>query len=207
MTEPLLDHLVYAAPDVDDLVASFRDRTGVEPVLGGRHVGRNTRNYLVGLGGDAYLELIGPDDPATRRDVTTFGIDRLAAPRIVGWVVHPDDIEARVAAARAAGYDPGEIGPLSRRTPDGTLLEWRLTKDAPNDRDGLVPRLIDWQRSPHPTTTGLPEVALVSLVGFHPEPDVVRGDLDALGVELEVRQGAPAFELVVDAPMGRVTLS
>lgn len=207
VTDPLLDHLVYAAPDVDELVASFHRRTGVEPVLGGRHVGRGTRNHLVGLGGDAYLELIGPDDPATRRDIPTFGIDRLSAPRIVGWVVHPEDIEQRVAAARAAGYDPGEIGPLSRRTPDGTLLEWRLTNDAPNDRDGLVPRLIDWQRSPHPTTAGLPEVALVSLVGFHPEPDAVRADLDALGVELEVRQGEPGFELVVDTPKGRVTLS
>ncbi|HEX6444138.1 MAG TPA: VOC family protein [Streptosporangiales bacterium] len=207
MTEPLLDHLVYAAPDVDELVASFRDRTGIDPVLGGRHVGRNTRNYLVGLGGDAYLELIGPDDAATRADVTTFGINSLAAPRIVGWVVHPDDIEARVSAARAAGYDAGEIGPLSRRTPDGTLLEWRLTKDAPDDRDGLVPRLIDWQESPHPTTTGLPEATLVSLVGFHPEPDAVRRDLDALGVELEVRPGEPGFELVVDTPNGRVTLS
>lgn len=207
MTDPLLDHLVYAAPDVDELVASFHTRTGVEPALGGRHVGRGTRNHLVGLGGDAYLELIGPDDPATRVDVTTFGIDQLAAPRIVGWVVHPDDIEARVAAARAAGYEPGEIGPLSRHTPDGTQLEWRLTKDAPNDRDGLVPRLIDWQRSPHPTTTGLPEVALVSVIGFHPEPGVVRRDLDALGVELEVRQGEPRLELVVDTPNGLVTLS
>ncbi|MBO0826311.1 MAG: VOC family protein [Streptosporangiales bacterium] len=207
MTDPLLDHLVYAAPDVDDLVASFRRRTGVEPALGGRHVGRNTRNYLVGLGGGAYLELIGPDDPVTRGEVTTFGINELTEPRIVGWVVHPDDIEARVAAARAAGYDPGEIGPLSRRTPDGTLLEWRLTKDAPDDRDGLVPRLIDWQRSPHPTTSGLPELALVSLVGFHPEPDVVRGDLDALGVQLDVRLGTPRFELVVDTPNGEVTLS
>lgn len=207
MTDPLLDHLVYAAPDVDELVASFRRRTGVDPVLGGRHVGRNTRNYLAGLGGDAYLELIGPDDAAARADVTTFGINELTAPRIVGWVVHPEDIEARVSAARAKGYDAGEIGPLSRRTPDGTLLEWRLTNDAPNDRDGLVPRLIDWQRSPHPTTTGLPEVALVSLVAFHPRPDVVRGDLDALGVELDVRPGQPGFELVVDTPNGRVSLS
>lgn len=207
MTEPLLDHVVYAAPDIDALVASFRRRTGINPPLGGRHVGRGTRNYLVSLGGDAYLELIGPDDPATRAGITAFGIDSLAAPRIVGWVVHPEDIEARVAAARVAGYDPGEIGPLSRRTPDGTLLEWRLTKDAPTNRDGLVPRLIDWQRSPHPATTGLPELPLVSLVGFHPEPDVVRKDLDALGVELEVRRGEPGFELTVDTPGGRVTLS
>jgi Glyoxalase-like domain len=205
--DPLLDHIVYAAPDIDELVALFRHRTGVDPPLGGRHVGRATRNYLAGLGSGAYLELIGPDDPATRAGVTAFGIDSLAAPRIVGWVVRPADIEARVAAARAAGYDPGEIGPLSRSTPGGTLLKWRMTMDAPDNRDGLVPRLIDWQESPHPAAAGLPELSLVALVGFHPEPDVVRTDLSALGVQLEVRQGQPGFELVVDTPKGRRTLS
>ncbi|MQA82563.1 MAG: VOC family protein [Streptosporangiales bacterium] len=207
MTEPLLDHLVYAAPDVDVLVDSFRERTGVDPPLGGRHVGRNTRNYLVGLGGSAYLELIGPDDPAEKDGTTVFGISTLTAPRIVGWVVAPEDIEARAASARARGYDPGEIGPLSRRTPDGVLLEWRLTKDAPDDRQGLVPRLIDWQQAAHPTTSGLPELALVSLAGFHPEPDVVRRDLDALGVELDVRPGDPGFAAVVETPNGQVTLT
>lgn len=212
MTEPLLDHLVYAAPDVDELVASFRERTGVDPPLGGRHVGRNTRNYLVGLrlpeiGGRAYLELIGPDDPAEKDGTTVFGINLLTAPRIVGWVVAPEDIEARAANARARGYEPGEIGPLSRRTPEGVLLEWRLTKDAPDDRQGLVPRLIDWQQAAHPTTSGLPELTLVSLTGHHPEPDVVRRDLDALGVELDVRYGDPGFAAVVETPNGQVTLS
>lgn len=204
--EPLLDHIVYAAPDVAELVRTFHTWTGIEAPLGGRHVGRNTRNHLVGLGGGAYLELIGPDDLAQPRP-TTFGIDTLTEPRVIGWVVHPHDLDATVANARERGYDPGAIGPLSRRTPDGTLLEWRLTEHAPYDRDGLVPRLIDWQRSPHPTTTGLPELRLVSFVGYHPDPDAVRHDLDALGVELDLRAGEPGFEVVVDTPNGRVTLA
>jgi hypothetical protein len=208
MTEPLLDHIVYAAPDIDELVASFTELTGVEPPLGGRHVGRGSRNYLVNLGGQAYLELIGPDDPTLPgRGTTAFGIDRLEAPRIVTWLIHPEDIEARVARARANGYDPGEIGPLSRRTPDGTLLEWRLTRNAPDNRDGLVPGLIDWLDAPHPTTSGLPELPLVSFMGRHPEPELVRRDLDALGVALELRRGAPGFEVVLDSPNGLVRLS
>ena len=39
MTEPLLDHVVLAGPDLDRLVADFRDRTGIDPKLGGRHPG------------------------------------------------------------------------------------------------------------------------------------------------------------------------
>lgn len=207
VTEPRLDHVVYATPDIDRLVAEFTERTGVEPPLGGRHVGRGTRNYLVGLGGAAYLELIGPDDPAQAGQTPTFGIDTLTGPTLVTWVIRPDDIEATVAGARAAGYDPGEIGPLSRRTPDGVLLEWRLTQNPPHDkRNGLVPTLIDWLEAPHPTTSGLPVLPLTSLVGFHPEPDVVRRDLAAVGAELELREGAPGFELTLDTPSGPVTL-
>ena len=205
--DPLLDHIVYAAPDIDELVAAFEQLTGIAPPLGGRHVGRGTRNYLVGLGGEAYLELIGPDDPTVPgRGTTAFGIDTLTEPRIVTWLVHPEDLDARVATARSNGYDPGEIGPLSRRTPDGTLLEWRLTRNPADNRAGLVPGLIDWLASPHPTTTGLPVLPLVSFTGFHPEPEVVRRDLAAVGAELEIRDGEPGFEVVLDTPRGRVTL-
>jgi hypothetical protein len=207
MTEPLLDHLVYAAPDVDRLAESFAERTGVTPVLGGRHVGRGTRNYLAGLGGGAYLELIGPDDPpAAASKPSTFGIDTLTEPRLAAWVVRPTDIEAVVAHARAEGYDPGDIGPLSRRTPDGTLLEWRLTPNRGDRFDGLAPALIDWLNSPHPTTNNLPEVRLVSLHGYHSDPPAVRQALKALDAELTVTEGPPGLEAVLDTPNGQITI-
>ena len=52
-------------------------------------------------------------------------------------------------------------------------------------------------------TLAAPELSLVSLVGFHLEPDVVRKDLDALGAPLEVRQGRAGFR----AGRGRIALS
>lgn len=200
-----LDHIVYAGPDVDRLAEDLAERTGIAPAPGGRHVGKGTRNYLMGLGGRAYLEIIGPDTPADR-DTPRFGIDRLTGPRVVTWVVEPPDLDATVARARAAGYDPGDVGPLSRRTPDGVLLEWRLTPNPPPTLDGLAPALIDWLEAPHPTSGGPPTVELVSLRGFHPDPGTVARALDALGVRLEVRAGAPGFEAELQTPNGRITL-
>jgi catechol 2,3-dioxygenase-like lactoylglutathione lyase family enzyme len=206
VTERLLDHLVYAAPDIDKLVETFTKRSGVIPVLGGKHVGRATRNYLVGLGGTAYLELIGPDDSAAPEQPTIFGIDRLTGPRLAAWVVRPPDIEARVRRARENGYDPGDIAPLSRRTPDGHLLEWRLTPNRGDRFDGLAPALIDWVNAPHPTTNDLPALRLVSLTGHHPDPPAVQHVLHALDIELSISPGPPGLEAVLDTPQGRITI-
>ncbi|WP_020496922.1 VOC family protein [Sciscionella marina] len=206
MIEPTLDHLVYAGPDIDRLVDSFTERTGITPVLGGRHVGRGTRNYLAGLGGVAYLELIGPDDPAQPKP-STFGIDELSEPRLAAWVVRPDDIEATVRQARAHGYDPGDIGPLSRRTPEGVLLEWRLTPNRGDRFGGLAPALIDWLDAPHPSTNDLPELRLLSLRGTHPDPQAPRAVLRALDIQLDIDTGIPGLIAELDTPNGRVTLT
>jgi catechol 2,3-dioxygenase-like lactoylglutathione lyase family enzyme len=202
-----LDHLVLGGPDLAAAVAWFAELTGVTPAPGGRHDGWGTANELVGLGGGAYLEIIGPDPtqpapPGPR----PFGVDDLAAPRIVTWARRTTDLDATVAAARAAGYDPGDPVPMARRTPDGTWLEWRLTPPQPAG-DGLVPFLIDWGGTPHPAGRDLPETRLLEVTARHPDPDSVTPALTALGVELEVKRGElAALTAVVQGRDGPVPL-
>ncbi|WP_433461750.1 VOC family protein [Spirillospora sp. CA-128828] len=198
-----LDHLVYAGPDLAAAVEDVARLTGVRPVPGGSHVGVGTRNHLLGLGGGAFLEVIGPDpgqpDPAGPRP---FGIDDLTEPGLVDWAVATDDLDETIERARAAGYDPGPALDMSRRRPDGELLQWRLT--AP--RTELVPFLIDWGDTPHPARE-LPVVRLLSFEVVHPEPGAVRKDLAALGVESNVREGArPALVARLEGPSGPVNL-
>lgn len=203
-----LDHIVLAVPDLGAAVADFARRTGVAPARGGSHVGLGSANHLIGLGGTAYLEIVGPDpeqpDPGGPRP---FGIDDLVAPRIVTWAVHPPDVDAAVRAARLDGYDPGDAAPMSRRTPDGELLQWRLTPPALVDGLGPVPFLIDWGGTPHPTTRDLPAVPLLEWRAEHPEPERIRAALAALRVEFEVRRGErPALVAVVGGADGPVRL-
>ncbi|UBU17998.1 VOC family protein [Nonomuraea gerenzanensis] len=188
----MLDHLVYATPALDDTVAALERALGVRPAEGGRHLGLGTRNYLLGLGGPRYLEIVGPDPEQPDPDGPRwFMIDELAGPRLVNWCVRPADLDATVAEARRHGHDPGEPRAMSRRTTDGDLLEWRLTMPS---RDPLVPFLIDWGTTVHPAERGLPEVALLSLTGRHPDPEHARDRLRVVGAELEVERGdAPAL--------------
>lgn len=202
---PLLDHLVLATPDLAATVADFARRTGVTPAPGGAHVGLGTRNHLVSLGGSGYLEIIGPDPeqsaPARPRP---FGVDGLTAPHIVTWAIRPPDLDAAVRAARARGHDPGPARPMSRRRADGTLLRWRLTEGT--HPSGLVPFLIDWGSSAHPTDSGLPVTPLLSLAASAPEPEEIRPLLSALGTELPLTAGPVRLSCTVDSPRGPVTL-
>ena len=201
-----LDHLVLATPDLAATVADFARRTGVEPAPGGAHVGRGTRNYLVSLGGSSYLEIIGPDPEQSDPDgPRPFAVDDLASARTVTWAISPPDLDAAVETARARGYDPGSIRPMSRRRPDGTLLEWRLTDGDTQHPSGLVPFLIDWGASVHPTSTGLPVTPLLELSASAPAPDEIRPLLSAVDVELALSEGPLGLTFTLDTPRGPVT--
>ncbi|MFJ2604012.1 MULTISPECIES: VOC family protein [unclassified Streptomyces] len=201
----LLDHLVLATPDLAATVAEFTRRTGVTPAPGGAHVGFGTRNHLVSLGGSRYLEIVGPDpeqpEPDGRRP---FDVDALAGARTATWAISPPDLDAAVAAARARGYDPGDIRPMSRRRPDGVLLEWRLTDGDTAHPSGLVPFLIDWRGAAHPAS-GLPVAPLLELTVTSPEPAEIQALLATLDVRLDVRKGPVALSFTVDTPRGPVT--
>ncbi|MFF4500874.1 VOC family protein [Streptomyces sp. NPDC001401] len=203
-----LDHLVLATPELAATVADFARRTGVTPAPGGAHVGFGTRNYLVSLGGSSYLEIVGPDpEQSGPEGPRPFDVDQLAFARTVTWAISPPDLDAAVAEARARGYDPGAVRPMSRRRPDGTLLEWRLTDGDTAHPSGLVPFLIDWGSSAHPTATGLPVTPLLRLSATAPDPDELRPLLSAVGVELLVAEGPVGLSFTVDTPHGPVTFA
>lgn len=181
----LLDHVVIAGPDLAEVVDWFAGRTGVTAAPGGAHP-TGTANALValtvdGARGPQYVELIGPDPERREPELpATFGIRSLTGPSVQAYAVHPRDIDATVASARERGYDPGDVGDLSRRTPDGRLLEWRLTRGPSQRLD--VPFLIDWGSTPHPGDGDIPTIELVSFVRDEPDPAPLRATLDALGL-------------------------
>ncbi|MEV0677352.1 VOC family protein [Actinosynnema sp. NPDC050436] len=208
----MIDHLVYATPDLEGSIGELRDRFGVALVPGGRHAGMGTRNYLGGLGGGAYLEVIGPDpdqpDPERPRP---FGLDALTGPRLVAWAARVHDLDTAVDRARAHGVDPGRATAMTRTRPDGVRLAWRLA--LPPDLlefGGPAPFLIDWGSSPHPAADAEVGLRLVSFEGAHPDPAEARRRLVALGVEGDLPVGeaaAPGLRAVIDGPAGPVELT
>lgn len=207
---PILDHLVFAVPDLRRGIEAFGAKLGVEPASGGRHEGMATHNALLRLGGRRYIELIAadpgaPEPPRPR----PFGLDSLEGPRLVTWAVRTTDIEATARRSRERGYDPGIVFAMSRARPDGETLHWKLSLRADPFGEGLVPFLIDWGDAEHPAGDGEAPApcALESFEGVHPKPEPIRAALAALGAKLAIRIGVTArLEAVISGPGGKLEL-
>lgn len=207
MTSPM-DHLVWAGPDLFAAVAEFETLTGIAPVPGGQHPGFGTRNFLVGLGETSYLEIIGPDpqQDAPSRPLP-FGIDDLTENRLVAWAIGVDGIEERVAAARTAGWDPGRLVSMSRRRPDGVLLEWQLTMRRHETTAEPVPFLIDWGETESPAASAVRGAELVDLRVEAPDAESLERHLQAVGAEARVATSAePRLRARLETPSGSVEL-
>ena len=201
----MIDHLAYATPNLAETVAWLRDTYGLALTPGGAHIGAGTRNYLCGLGGSTYLEVIGPDlaqpEPAAPRP---FGVDDLTTPRLVAWCARPTrPLESVVADVGALGCDLGPIAAMSRARPDGVILHWRLTfpKHGP-----VVPFCIDWGATPHPTDSLDHTSALERLELTDPDPDRTTRVLATIGVDIIVGPGPPAARAHLRTPKGALVL-
>jgi glyoxalase-like protein len=203
-----IDHLVYAVSDLEAGIGDLEQRLGVRATPGGSHRGLGTRNALLSLGPDVYLEIIGPDpeQPNPTRPLP-FGVDRAQGGRLVTWAVKASQLERQVERARTRGYDPGEVRAMSRDRPDGVRLEWRLTLRAEPAGNGLIPFLIDWGTTPSPALNAAQGCRLVALRGVHPRLAEVSALLFALGVDLAL-DPEPQVGLVaiLDTPLGRIEL-
>lgn len=219
MTERLaLDHLVYAVPDLSAAIAELAECLGLTPAFGGRHEGLGTHNAILPLEAERYLELIAidPDSEVTGRK-HPFGLGTLTKPRLVAWAVRSREIKSDIALARKNGFDPGVVSSMARRSPTGAMLHWKLTVQATRFGDGLLPFVIDWGSTPHPSTSraihedeSRPEVERGILTTFsasHPDPEPVRVALEALGARLEVSKEPTArLRAEISGPKGRLEL-
>lgn len=203
-----VDHLVLATPDLAMTVDDLERRIGVRASPGGQHVGRGTRNALIALGAKCYLEIVAPDPeqgmvPAPR----WFEVDALSTPRLVTWAANASGLEQARADAQRRGVERGPVVSGSRLRADGVQLSWRFTEPTHVVDGGVVPFLIDWGASPHPSDTAAGGVVLVDLVMEHPDPDLARDHLDALGLKFEVIRGArPALAATLQASMRTIQI-
>jgi hypothetical protein len=146
-----LDHIIVGVRHLAEGIAHFEKISGCNAAIGGSHPGWGTRNALLDLGKDSYLELLAPDraqrELRWHREIAT-----LAEPKIVGWAVRRGDLGQFAALLDERGV--AFVGPTegARVRRDGCILHWR-TIMLRDDLQGNLPFFIQWGAdSPHPST-------------------------------------------------------
>jgi hypothetical protein len=192
MTGMRVDHVVYAAEH--DGVHATAERLakliGVRPVDGGIHPRFGTRNVILPLAHERYVEVVEVlEHPAA--DKAPFGQVVRARSEAgggwLGWVVRVDDIaeqEARLGREAVQG---------NRRRPDGVELRWQQIGVKGLQADPQLPFFIKWDdEAPHPSQDADTEVTIESLT-IAGDPERVR---DWLGLPADYTSSVIEFSFV-----------
>jgi catechol 2,3-dioxygenase-like lactoylglutathione lyase family enzyme len=208
----LLDHILLGCGDLDAGIAFVEEHTGIRAAFGGVHPGRGTRNALLSLGERRYLEVIAPDpkqdsaQPFAAKQLAT--LKGLKTPRLIGWAVHPGDVESLAKRLHEAGIATQGPWPGSRARPDGHVLSWKSLVLA-DDRQGSLPFFIEWSAdSAHPSVDAPGGCRLERFAVAGPDTAELAKTLHGLGIDAPVERGeGPQLRARVVGPKGKFDVS
>lgn len=205
----LLDHLVFAVPDLEHGISFIEEILGIKVYVGGRHLHFGTHNALIRIGKRSYLEIIAPDISNPKEHPLWMGLTDIKTPgRLTRWgIQHPLDEKVMNGLK---SYDPqlSVISEGKRVKPDGSVLKWMLTPPAPFPLVESCPFFIDWGESDHPSNQ-LPQECLLKFLSVSsPQAQEINSLLDQIGIDIKI-ETAKEHRIIADieCPKGIITLS
>jgi len=208
-----IDHIVMLSPSAKIASDFIRNKLGLAPAFGGRHVAFGTCNYLLSLGESQYLEVIAPQKEleaiANIDDGDEFlsACRALAQPMPYTFCIATSDFANLESILKANGI--AVAGPISeqRQRPDGELLKWELLTCFDSEYGSVFPFFIKWGDCEHPATTSPTGCSLKNLVVRHPQHERLSAVFGALNLQVSVHNSKrPGLDVVLSSPNGLVEL-
>jgi len=201
-----IDHLVYCVHDLDASIREFEEKYGFQINVGGRHLHHGTRNALINLGQNCYLELLAIDrgNKQVYQD-RWMGIDLLTEDKLTRWAISSSDLDRDHRILSDYNEQMGIISTGSRQRPDTKVLNWKMTLPLSQPEVEVIPFLIDWSESESHPTDGLSvQGQLLGLELSHPEPDRIKSCLAHLGHEVVITQSEETIiKATIKGPKGQ----
>jgi hypothetical protein len=201
-----IDHIVYSVTDLDEAVNEFEQKLGIKPILGGYHKTFGTKNALINLNNQMYLELLAADD--SNSDIAQprwMGVDLLTKNQITRWAVKSNSLDKDSAILKKYNQKMGEIREGSRITADGSLLQWQLIMPLPAPEVELIPFFLDWSKTEKHPSQLLPNMGceLIAFYATHTNPILAAGILKELESSLEIKTSNEiSLKAVIKCPNG-----
>jgi len=205
-----IDHFVWAAPDLDSGNAAIEELFGVRPMLGGSHPGLGTRNSLIALGSQIYLEIMAPDEGILPSGSPGEKLSQLKAPGLMTWVNRSAGLTdlAKLTQRSVPKLVPVGRFKTQRETATEELLTWELLFVTQHEFGGLMPFFIDWQNTAHPSLSAPSGGQLKELLLRSPDAELLNLALDVLDVDQMVRSAEEsAIEIEVVTSNGNIVLA
>lgn len=203
-----IDHLVYCVPNLKKAIHEISEKCGVQVVYGGQHLTKGTENALLNIGNGAYLELLAIDVKNT--DISPLrwmGIDLIDAPTFTRWAIKTTNLKKDTTILKKVNAQMGATFTGSRKKTDGSTLSWSMALPLAAPKVEILPFMVDWKDSIHPTETLQGGCTLIGLELIHPMPKEVQSIITALGVDLVVQKGiTPTLKMTLDTPNGQIIL-
>lgn len=204
-----IDHIVYSVLDLEGACKQFEQLSGVKPVFGGYHTTQGTKNALVGLGNNQYLEFLAIDSMNTSiQPPRWMGIDLLTKSQITRLAVKSDNLSDDISILKKANPKMDKCSGGSRKSDDGTLLNWELSMPLATPEVEILPFLINWSAAQsHPSIQLSNYCKLIGLYATHPNPNTIQPTLKTLNVDFRIEQSETiSIKAKLESPKGIIEL-
>ena len=187
------DHIVHYVFEPKEMTKELSD-VGIQNQYGGEHDKGGTYNTLSYFG-LKYIEYLGiKDDQSFEENIPHIQkysllsnvVDRRDQEGFITMALRSHNLLDLANSLREKGVAANGPFPLSRKTPEGTILSWELLYAGEDDLEIPLPFFIDWGVSDEERRTDLKEVGLIT---NHP-----KGNLEISAVIFAVHSFDQSFE-------------
>jgi len=202
-----IDHIIWACTDLEAGIETFEAMSGVRAEVGGKHPDLGTHNALMHLGNRCYLEIVAPD-PNQGGGPWSRTLKSMSEASLLHWVIARPNLGDYTSGLSGLIGGDNEVTEISRQHPKLGLLEWQLLMLPKHEYGCLVPFLIDWHDTTHPTELLEPVCTLSRIRITTPQLADIMKISAWLGLNAEFTEGEEAkLECVIETPKGQLTLS
>jgi len=202
----VFDHVVFAASDLQEAIAEFHERTGVEPIIAGNIRGLGVTSARVSFSGSSFLEIIAPD-PEKPGPIgmllQSIGLTGLVP---FHWAVRTVDVDSLEPVVKKMGYVPDVIA-MTGANRDLTIKHRETLYLYGHKMRGMCPFFVDWGTSDHPCETAPIVGDLIGVSIKAPKGDAMHKLMEHTGATgFTLEEGSPQFEITFDSPEGEITM-
>ena len=205
-----IDHIVYAVSDLESGIAELQQKLGVKAQIGGRHSTQGTKNALINLDKDCYLELLCIDEENSQiQPPRWMGIDLYTKSQITRWALKSSQIEQGAAILKSYHPDMGKLFGGSRNVADGSVLKWNMCLPLAAPEVEIAPFLVDWSQSEIHPSKRMPDMncKMLDFYAIHPNPESYANVMEKFGIDLRIERGENiSLRLVLECPNGKVEI-